>query len=107
MQIVLKTDGILKSILRALLIAWCDDLTDPVVIAAMKLAAKRGGNSFAYLETIFKDWANANIRTVDQARAYEKSKGKRKDNTIPFRKHQSNRYESLFDELRKEGANDQ
>lgn len=76
--------GILKPILRDSLIAWCDDLGDDVAIAGMKLAAYKGGRTFSYIESIWKEWANQNLKTMDQVRIYENHK-KKNSNTVPFR----------------------
>src|SRR5699024_9543343 len=74
--------GILKPILRESLIAWCEDLGDDIVIAGMKLAAQKGGNTFSYLEAIWKEWASQNLKTLDEVRAYEKEKIKKRNRKV-------------------------
>lgn len=74
--------GLLKPILRESLIAWCEDLGDDIVIAGMKLAAQKGGNTFSYIEAIWKEWANQGLKTLDEVRAYELAKKKRNGNKV-------------------------
>ncbi|WP_186579723.1 DnaD domain-containing protein [Aquibacillus kalidii] len=92
--------GILKPILRESFLAWCEDLGDEVVMMGIDLAVRKGGRTFSYLESIFKEWAAANLRTVEQVTVYENQK--RKSKTIPFRKQVPTK-QALFEELRKEG----
>jgi DnaD/phage-associated family protein len=77
--------GILKPILQDRFIDWCEDLGDEIVIAGMKLAAQKGGRTFGYIEEIWKEWFEAGLKTIDQVRAHELTKTKRKNNTIPFK----------------------
>jgi DnaD/phage-associated family protein len=48
---------------------WCEDLSDNLVLEAMKIAVERGAPKFSYVESILKDWASNNINTVEQAKA--------------------------------------
>jgi DnaD/phage-associated family protein len=48
---------------------WCDDLSDELVLEAMKISVERSKVNWAYVETILRDYAQKNIRTVDQAQA--------------------------------------
>jgi DnaD/phage-associated family protein len=48
---------------------WCEDLSDKLVLEAMKIAVERGAPKFSYVESILKDWAANNIKTVEQAKA--------------------------------------
>ena len=76
--------GILKPILRESFIAWCDDLSDEVVIAGMKLAAQRGGQTFSYVEAILKEWAQAGVKTIEDARNHVRQRDKQKNNVRQF-----------------------
>lgn len=48
---------------------WCDDLSDDLVLEAMKIAVERGAKSWSYVEKILINWADKKIKTVDQANA--------------------------------------
>lgn len=81
--------GILRPILQESFIAWCEDLGDDVVIAGMKLAAQRGGQTFSYVEAIWRDWAQAGIKNVEDARNYVRQNDKRKTNVRQFPKRKA------------------
>lgn len=49
--------------------AWCDDLSNELVLEAMKIAVERGAKSWSYVEKILINWADKQIKTVDQANA--------------------------------------
>lgn len=48
---------------------WCEDLSDALVLEAMKIAVERGAKSWSYVEKILIDWADKKIQTVQQAQA--------------------------------------
>ncbi|MBM4762737.1 DnaD domain protein [Bacillus sp. B15-48] len=48
---------------------WCDDLSDALVLEAMKIAVERSKVNWAYVESILRDYAQKNIKTVEQAKA--------------------------------------
>lgn len=103
-QIYEENFGILKPILRDSLIAWCEELGDELVIAAIKQAARKGGRTFSYLEAILKEWTDAGVTDPVQAESYEQQKSKQQAKTVPFRKQKQSRKDALFNELRKEGS---
>ncbi|MEF3330596.1 DnaD domain protein [Oceanobacillus oncorhynchi] len=74
----------LNPINRESLIDWCEDLGDELIIAAIKLGAKYNARSYKYVEDIFKEWVQQNIKTVEDARLYVKEKNKRKSNIVDF-----------------------
>ncbi|WP_077616910.1 DnaD domain-containing protein [Caenibacillus caldisaponilyticus] len=53
---------------------WVDQLSEDVVIAAMKLALKRNAKNFGYVESILKEWHSQGLKTIDQVRAYESAR---------------------------------
>lgn len=77
--------GLLKPLLQESFIAWCEDVGDDVMIAAMKLTVQKGGRTFGYIEQILREWTNAGLKNLDEIRAYEIEKKNRKNNTIPFK----------------------
>jgi DnaD/phage-associated family protein len=48
---------------------WCQDLSDELVLEAMKIAIERGKKFWSYVESILKDWVSKGIKNVEQARA--------------------------------------
>ncbi|MCA1058091.1 DnaD domain protein [Rossellomorea aquimaris] len=52
---------------------WTNDLNSDLVLAAMKLAAKKEKKGFDYTEGILKKWVEARVQTIDDARKFEQS----------------------------------
>lgn len=61
--------GVLGSHISEKVSSWCEDLSDALVIEAMKIACERGAKSFTYVESILRDWADKKIKTVSEAHA--------------------------------------
>ncbi|TMU85509.1 DnaD domain protein [Bacillus sp. BHET2] len=63
---------------------WINDLDSDLVLAAMKLSAKKEKKGFDYTEGILKKWVEAGVQTIEDARKFEQSfksngrKGKKK-----------------------------
>ncbi|MER2059608.1 MAG: DnaD domain protein [Niallia sp.] len=70
--------------------AWCENLTDELVIKAMEMAVERGAKSFAYVETILRDWADKKVRSIPEVNAlmltYKESKFKQQSQRKHVRK---------------------
>lgn len=49
--------------------AWIDDLSEDLVVYALKLAVENNARSWKYAETILRNWFNKNLRTLDQIEA--------------------------------------
>jgi len=70
-----KNFGITSPFIIEQIEAWVNDFdSDEIVIAAMKIALKKGANSFGYCEPILKEWHQKGLRTIDAIRAYEANK---------------------------------
>ncbi|MCA1021818.1 Lin1244/Lin1753 domain-containing protein [Halobacillus litoralis] len=94
--------GIIKPILKDTIDSWCDDLSDDIVIAAMKLGYKKGGRTFGYVEEILKEWTDQQLKSLDEVRTYENHKRDKKK-TVPFKKASGdNNVQSIFDKYRNE-----
>ncbi|MBA4538811.1 DnaD domain protein [Bacillus aquiflavi] len=52
---------------------WCDDLTEELVLEAMKIAVEQGKMKWNYVEAILKDWTSKNIKTVQQVKTTQKA----------------------------------
>ncbi|WP_078577347.1 DnaD domain-containing protein [Salipaludibacillus agaradhaerens] len=70
--------GVLKPHVSESIGLWCDDLSDEIVIAALKITVKNNANSFSYTESILREWANSGLKTVEDIRAYEMDKKDKK-----------------------------
>ncbi|MGF2617760.1 DnaD domain protein [Rossellomorea vietnamensis] len=60
---------------------WCDDLSEALVLEAMKISVENGKKFWGYVESILKQWSNKGIQTVEQAQAEQQK----------FREEQSKR----------------
>jgi DnaD/phage-associated family protein len=52
---------------------WINDLDSDLVLAAMKLSAKKEKKGFDYTEGILKKWVEARVQTIDDARKFEQT----------------------------------
>ncbi|WP_138416620.1 DnaD domain-containing protein [Aquibacillus sediminis] len=95
--------GVLRPIIRESFLAWCEDLGDEIVIAAIKLAVQKGGMTYSYIEQILKEWANAKLETIEQVRTHELKKKSNKQKSISFYQSKKGDHQGLFNKLRQEG----
>ncbi|TKC19092.1 DnaD domain-containing protein [Robertmurraya kyonggiensis] len=49
--------------------AWCIDLSDELVLEAMKQAVEYGGKNWKYVEAILRYWADRGYQTIDDVHA--------------------------------------
>jgi DnaD/phage-associated family protein len=49
--------------------AWCNDLSDELVLEAMKIAVEYGAKNWSYVERILKTWSEKKITSVSQVHA--------------------------------------
>lgn len=63
---------------------WCDDLSDDLVLEAMRIAVERGVKNWAYVEKILVNWAEKKVTTVEQVHAI----------MLAFKEQQSKKYGS-------------
>lgn len=64
--------GVIGGYISQKISKWCEDLSDELVLEAMKMAVERGAKSWSYVEKILINWADKNIKTVNQANALKK-----------------------------------
>ncbi|MFP7469980.1 DnaD domain protein [Niallia taxi] len=62
--------GTIGSHISQKIMHWCGDLNTELVLKAMEIAVERGAKSFAYVESILRNWADKNISSVQQADAF-------------------------------------
>lgn len=87
---------------RETILEFVDQYGDDLVSAAVKLAGSKDvikGKSINFLNSALKEWSENNVKTVDQAREYQKNRNKQfKPNQNNWNKNKSNaRNESLPD----------
>ncbi|AGY47959.1 replication protein [Bacillus phage poppyseed] len=70
-QVYEQNFGMLRELVRGDLIYWSETLSDELVIEAMKIAVKNNVTNFKYCETILKDWANRNVKTLADVQALQ------------------------------------
>ncbi|WP_010677019.1 DnaD domain-containing protein [Bacillus timonensis] len=61
--------GVIGSFIADKLKAWCIDLSDDLVIEAMKLAVENGAKRWNYIEAILRDWVDKGYQTVEDVHA--------------------------------------
>ncbi len=49
--------------------AWCNDLSDELVIEAMKLALENSSKRWNYVEAVLRDWVDKGYQTLDDVQA--------------------------------------
>lgn len=74
---------------QELLIQWYDEFGQELLLAAMKVAAKREIKGTAFVEGVLKNWKDAGVETIEQARLFETQfKQNKKSKIIPIRADQ-------------------
>ncbi|MCC3359633.1 DnaD domain protein [Bacillus sp. REN16] len=61
--------GTIGSFLADKINAWCTDLSDNLVIEAMKLAVENSSKRWNYVEAILRDWVDKGYKTLDDVHA--------------------------------------
>lgn len=64
-----------------LIIQWFDEWGEDLLLAAMKVAAKQEAKGVSFVEGVLKNWSNQGVKTIEDARQYEKEfRGGKKNN---------------------------
>ncbi|QOR67962.1 DnaD domain protein [Cytobacillus suaedae] len=61
--------GLIGSFISEKISAWCIDLSDELVVEAMKIAVENSSKKWSYVEAILKDWVDKGYQTVDDVQA--------------------------------------
>lgn len=61
--------GTIGSFLADKIKAWCNDLSDELVIEAMKLAVENSSKRWNYVEAVLRDWVDKGYQTLDVVQA--------------------------------------
>ncbi|WP_079708112.1 DnaD domain-containing protein [Paraliobacillus ryukyuensis] len=79
----LQTGLNIGSVNQQLLIQWYDELGKDLLLAAMKVAAKREIKGTSFVEGVLNKWKDAGVETIEQARLFETQfKQNKKSNVI-------------------------
>lgn len=82
----------INDITREKIVAWCDDLSDELVVYAMQIAMERNKVSWTYAEGILRKWAAKNVRTIADVEAlvaqFEAQKSQRNNSYSPNNKQE-------------------
>ncbi|MEK0288461.1 DnaD domain protein, partial [Caldifermentibacillus hisashii] len=52
--------------------AWCEDLSQELVLEAMKMAVESGNKNWSYVEGILRRWFDKGYQTINEVRAAQK-----------------------------------
>lgn len=61
--------GTIGSLISEKITTWCTDLSDDLVLEAMKRAVAEGVIKWAYVEAILRNWFSQDFKTMDQVNA--------------------------------------
>ncbi|MEH7380459.1 DnaD domain protein, partial [Bacillus sp. JJ1533] len=61
--------GTIGSFIADKINAWCTDLSDELVIEAMKLAVENSSKRWSYVEAILRDWVDKGYQTIEDVQA--------------------------------------
>lgn len=59
----------INDITRQKIIAWCEDLSDELVVYAMQISMERNKTSWSYAEGILRKWAAKHVKSIDDVHA--------------------------------------
>lgn len=59
--------------------AWCEDLSQELVLEAMKIAVESGNKNWSYVEGILRRWVDKGYQTINEVRAVQKEYRERLD----------------------------
>lgn len=65
--------GLIGGYMSQKIAAWCDDLSDDVVLEALKLAVENGSKKWNYVESILRSWEEKKVKTVEDATAVQQA----------------------------------
>ncbi|GIN71168.1 GntR family transcriptional regulator [Bacillus sp. J14TS2] len=87
--------GTIGTYITEKIIAWCDDLSEALVLEALKQSIENGKKFWSYTEGILKNWDDKNIKTVEQAHADRLEHKEKASQSYPRRR--ATRVEALPD----------
>lgn len=70
----------------------------------MKLAAEKGGKTFNYIEKILKQWAGANLQTLDEVKSYQHQQERNKQVSFAYQSKRKSKNKDILDAFRREAG---
>jgi DnaD/phage-associated family protein len=61
--------GVIGSHISQVITEWCSDLSDELVVEAMKIAIESSSKTWKYVEAILRNWVDKGYSTVEEVRA--------------------------------------
>jgi DnaD/phage-associated family protein len=61
--------GVIGGYIAQKIADWCEDLSDALVLEAMKLAVEQGKKTWSYTEAILKSWNDKGVKSLADAKA--------------------------------------
>ncbi|MFJ7976504.1 DnaD domain-containing protein [Peribacillus sp. NPDC096379] len=82
--------GVIGSYISEKISSWCADLSDELVVLAMKRSTEQGKKTWRYVEAILTDWFDKGLKKTSEVEAYQlefKEKQAQKQNKVtPYRR---------------------
>lgn len=63
--------GVLTPFIAESIEHWISDLSEEIVIKALKISVANNVRNWSYAQTILKNWASKNLKTIEQVNAHE------------------------------------
>jgi DnaD/phage-associated family protein len=96
--------GVIGSYIGEKIANWIADTSEELVLESMKIAVENGVKTWKYIETILRDWASKEYRTVEQVRAtqmaFKEQQTKKRNGSGSSKQRRPIRIEMLPDWLR-------
>src|SRR5699024_2611212 len=94
--------GKLPPLVRDEFFQWLNKVGEEVMLVGIKLVVEHGGRTLSYLEKVLLECEAAQVKTPEDIISYRQHQQKTDDNTIPFKKKNKQKSQSVFDKLREE-----
>jgi DnaD/phage-associated family protein len=102
--------GVIGGYIAQKIADWCEDLSDELVLEAMKLAVEQGKKTWSYTEAILKSWNDKGVKSLADAKAdqqeFQEKRSKAKNNPKGGYSRKPMREEKLPDWLQPENKQD-
>ncbi|MEK3890217.1 DnaD domain-containing protein [Bacillus sp. FSL K6-3431] len=87
--------GTIGSYISEKIIAWCDDLSEELVLESLKQSVENGKKFWSYTEAILKNWFDKKITTVEQAHAAQLEHKEKTSQSKNYPRRRTGRQEQL------------
>ncbi|MEK3887753.1 DnaD domain-containing protein [Bacillus sp. FSL K6-3431] len=87
--------GTIDSYISEKIIAWCDDLSEELVLESLKQSVENGKKFWSYTEAILKNWFDKKITTLEQAHAAQLEHKEKASQSKNYPRRRTGRQEQL------------